>query len=152
MRNFSVRQLAFDFDPSKASDTDSANVQISSPSPTILSSSPVKLPDFARYDPLYAVTSRIAGRINAASISESEHKSLLQERQTLLNKKFNGTITRKESNRLEYIRWSLDRVEDARHGQALQVLESSVAQYEQFLADLRSLPAQIRDLLPRKHP
>jgi len=61
----------------------------------------------------------------------------------LLDKKFSGTITRKEENRLEYIRWSLDRVEDARHGEALERLEDAVRQYEDFLSDLRYLEREL---------
>ena len=46
------------------------------------------------------------------------------------------TITIQESNRLEYVRWSLDRIEDARHGAALDRLEVYINRYEEFLDDL----------------
>ena len=50
----------------------------------------------------------------------------------LLDKKFDGHITRKELNRLEYVRWSLDRIEDAKHGETLDILEMAISRYEQF--------------------
>ena len=65
------------------------------------------------------------------------------ERQELLDKKFLGSITRRELNRLEYVRWSLDRIEDAIHGPALDVLEDSVSMYEQFLSEVRGLEVQL---------
>jgi hypothetical protein len=92
---------------------------------------------------VYAATARIAGRLNAANVSETEHNSLLRERQALLDKKLGGTIARKEENRLEYIRWSLDRIEDAKHGHTLDMLEDRVRAYEQLLSDMQSLRAQL---------
>ena len=83
--------------------------------------------------------SRQAGRLNAASISDEEHDQLLQERQDLLDKLFVGTISRKETLRLEYVRWSLDRIEDARFGRVLDVIESNVELYERFSFDLSRL-------------
>lgn len=77
-----------------------------------------------------------------------ENLELLRERERLLMKKFEGTITRKESNRLEYVRWSLDRIDDARHGQGLEALESAVSRYEDVLTGLRSLGLQLEERLP----
>lgn len=108
--------------------------------------------DFPRFDSLAVIRPqavRMAGRINAASISEAEHNALLRERQRLLDRKFAGELTRQESNRLEYVRWSLDRIEDARHGDALDSLEASVANYERFLSDLQALDRKIRQPVVR---
>ncbi len=93
-----------------------------------------------RFDDLSGVraqTARMAGRINAAGVSKDEHHALLRERQALLDKKLSDGISRRELNRLEYVRWSLDRIEDARHGQALDLLEGYVTKYEDFLSELR---------------
>jgi hypothetical protein len=105
-----------------------------------------RLPDFGDYAEVYAVTSRIAGRLNATNVSEQERNSLLRERQDLLDKKLSGTITSKEANRLEYVRWTLDRIEDAQHGLTLDALESSVERYEKFLADVQALQEELRQL------
>lgn len=102
------------------------------------SSAPPRFPTFGVSGELYAIGARRAGRINAASVSKEEFNKLLQERQVLLDKKFAGTMTRKESIRLEYVRWSLDRIEDARHGQTLDALDDLVTRYEQLQTDLRN--------------
>src|SRR6478672_12269628 len=58
----------------------------------------------------YAHTARMAARMNARSVSEKERTDLLDERQRLLDKHFDGELTREDSIRLQYIRWSLDRI------------------------------------------
>ncbi|HEX4112903.1 MAG TPA: hypothetical protein VH020_10235 [Stellaceae bacterium] len=93
---------------------------------------------------VFAATSRWAGRINASSISQDEFESLHQERQVLVHKKYLGTITQRESNRLEYVRWSLDRIEDARHGWVLDRLETAAAEYEQLVAEIKGLQGQLK--------
>jgi hypothetical protein len=103
----------------------------------------LNVPDFGARGPMYAVASRLAGRINAAGISEAEHKELLQKRQLLLDKKLGGTISRKEANQLEYVRWSLDRIEDARNGAALDKLEDAVSLYERFVSDVQAFNEQL---------
>ncbi len=90
-----------------------------------------------------AATARQAGRLNAAHISEAEVNELKEERQRLLDKRFAKTITRPEVNRLEYVRWSLDRIEDARHGIVLDALESYVAYYEEFAQNVAVLQMQL---------
>lgn len=101
----------------------------------------LKLPTFGNY--VYAATARKAGRVNARAISTEEHDALLAERQSLLDKIFAGTATRQETNRLEYVRWSLDRIEDAEHGEHLDRLEEVVVRYEHFLSDLHVLQKQL---------
>jgi hypothetical protein len=91
-----------------------------------------------------AQMARRAGRMNASSISNDEETQLHAERQKLLDKQFDNTITRAESIRLEYVRWSLDRIDDAKHGQALDALEQQIARYEAFAAEVRDLKAQLQ--------
>lgn len=99
---------------------------------------------------LYAVTAKVAGRLNATAVSDEEHAALLDERQTLLDKKFSGIITRQEQNRLSYIRWSLDRIEDAKFGASLDVLEEHVEQFEGLLSELAKFRRQVDRLSDRK--
>jgi hypothetical protein len=99
---------------------------------------------------VHAEAARLAGRMNAASISEEEMRTLLKERQLLLDKVFAKTISRKESNRLEYIRWSLDRIEDAKYGLALDDIESHVARYEHLLSELRNFTEAVDAAAGRK--
>jgi hypothetical protein len=95
---------------------------------------------------IYADAARIAGRINAASVSDEEHQAWLAERQALLDKKFESGLTGQESNRLEYVRWSLDRIEDAKHGFILDQLESYVSQYEIVLTEIQRLQRELEGM------
>jgi len=97
-----------------------------------------------------AATNKAAGRMNAAAISAEEENALLLERQALLVKKLEGTATKKELNRLTYVRWSLDRIDDARHGESLDVLENRVAMYEGFLEEVQNISRQLAGLSNKK--
>ncbi|RQU98733.1 hypothetical protein DF042_23420 [Burkholderia cenocepacia] len=83
-------------------------------------------------------------------LKEGEWEALLSERQQLLDKQFSGVITKSESNRLDYVRWSLDQIEDARYGASLDVLESSVARYESFLESVQQLKNDLVRNIPTK--
>jgi hypothetical protein len=143
MRSSSARQLEFDY-------SDTPDVLSAAPAAPADAgtSAPFRVPHLGVTDQVYAAMARSAGRVNAANVSEEEHNLLLRERQTLLDKQFAGTITRKEQNRLEYVRWSLDRIEDAKHGQTLDVLEDLVQRYEQFLSQMRNIEMQLAEQMP----
>jgi hypothetical protein len=145
MRISSARQPEFDFGPITslgAAQQPSLNEETLEPEQARSdpATSSVIFPAFGGVSSdLYAVASRRAGRINAASISNEELDRLVVERQLLLDKKFNENITRAEIIRLTYVEWQLDRIEDAREGEALDRLESWVAEYERFKNDLQTL-------------
>ncbi|HYC69363.1 hypothetical protein [Brevundimonas sp.] len=105
----------------------------------------LKAPTF-EYGGAFAASSRRAGRINAAGSSEDELRSLLLQRQHLLDKKFEGSMSRKDEIRLEYVRWSLDRIEDARHGEHLDRLESAISRYEDLKMDIQALLEQLNHI------
>jgi hypothetical protein len=88
---------------------------------------------------IYAATAREAGRLNAAKIKPTELETLLSERQRLLDKKFEGTMSKSESNQLEYIRWSLDRIDDARRGIELEAMGAFVSKLEGFRDSINKL-------------
>src|SRR6266852_4426056 len=52
-----------------------------------------------------AAQARIAGRVNAAAVSDAERGALLAERAAILKKKFESPLTKAEVRRLEYVRW-----------------------------------------------
>ena len=99
---------------------------------------------------LRAAASKAAGRINASTASEKEYNDLLAERQKLLDRKFSGEITRRETNRLAYVRWSLDRIEDAKYGASLDILEDHVIQYENLLREIGNLTRQLETHTPKR--
>jgi hypothetical protein len=140
MRSSSATQLALDYEAPAALRAGVTSIGPAAGAP----------PTVPKYDPVSAATSQIAGRMNAASVSDREREELLRERASLLNKKFAGQITRKESHRLEYVRWSLDRIEDAKHGYALEALDEAVTRYESILDELKKLGLQLEAQLPRK--
>jgi hypothetical protein len=114
----------------------------------ILSSSDKpELPEFKpRHAPGFDAVSRIAARINASAISKEEQVAFLAERAALLQKKYESSLTRREINRLAYVRWSLDRIEDAKYGANLDVLDSAVSEYEDFMGEIRTLGEKIAGL------
>jgi hypothetical protein len=82
---------------------------------------------------------RLAGRLNASAVTDAERNELLAERAKLLDKLDAGTITRKEEIRLEYVRWSLDRIEDARYGPAMDRLEAQIDEFQKLAKRLMGL-------------
>jgi len=107
-------------------------------------SSPEPPSTFRASGTVFAATSRWAARINASNVSQDEFEALHKERQNLVQKKYLGSITTQETNRLAYVRWTLDRIEDARHGWVLDRLETVAAEYEQLVLEIRNLHQQLR--------
>jgi hypothetical protein len=147
MSTSSVKQSSFDFVEYES--------QVAAPSlkgkrrpDADLSATVVNFPTFDYSSVESAAASRIAGRLNALSIKPEEHQAWLNERQLLLDKEFAGTITPRESNRLKYVCWSLDRVDDARYGHDLEMLETAVSRFEQLQADIQGLQKQLSEHLP----
>lgn len=141
MRSSSLRQQELDFENSspEAPSQRSGTGELAFPNFEILSNRQTM-----------AIASRRAGRLNAAAVSQDEIDALLDERSKLLDKKFAGTMNRAESIRLTYVRWQLDRIDDAEEGAKLDALEALVTQYEQLHSDLESLKASIQQHSSRK--
>jgi hypothetical protein len=99
---------------------------------------------------LDAATIRRAGRLNASQVTEAEYNDLLRERQHLLDKKFGSTMTRSDEIRLQYVRWSLDRIEDAKYGPDLDILEGAIDRYEQLSRDISNLGNQLSEELAKR--
>ena len=91
----------------------------------------------------FALAARIAGRINAASISDREVAELHRKRRILVERKYSSGLSRHDEHELRYIRWTLDRVEDAKQGYALDILEAATARYEDLLRRMGSLENQL---------
>jgi hypothetical protein len=91
-----------------------------------------------------ARAARIAGRLNASTVSDEERDALYAERQSLLDKKFAEAMTRKEEIRLTYVQWSLDRIEEALHSQTLDELEKQISRFERLGSDVNRLVGDLR--------
>lgn len=96
----------------------------------------------------YALSSRRAARINAAHAA-GELTKWIDERKILLDRHFAGTITAEERRRLRYVRWNIDRIQDAQNGEILDLLESFVARYEKFRADIQDFRQQLESVRRR---
>lgn len=88
-------------------------------------------------------SARQAARSNAAQTSVEEERAWLTERQILLKKQMVSGLDKAEKRRLEYIRWNLARIEDARIGPKLDQLEAAVKRYEDFLVEISRLRQDI---------
>jgi hypothetical protein len=106
---------------------------------------------FQSQDWFLAASARRVGRLSTAAISLGEEEELHQERQRLLDKKFAGILTRSEENRLSYVRWSLERIEDARVGPLLDEIETRLLQYEKLARDIASLKDILQSSTSRRH-
>jgi hypothetical protein len=165
MKNLSAAQLELELTDNRSTDTNSSASTGKSGDTVIApvsrettdfdggATTSLRPPRFGNWASIYAITSRQAGRVNALRIPERERQDLLRERQALLDKKFAGQITKRESNRLEYVRWSLDRIEDARHGEELDRLDAAVSDYERARDALTDLHRQLTGLVDeeRRH-
>ena len=97
-----------------------------------------------------AASARTAGRINASKISDLEHRSFVDERHRLLTKKYETGLTRQEENRLTYVDWSLDRIEDAKHGFHLDLVEAKIQMYESLAQNILALRADLERYAPAR--
>jgi hypothetical protein len=97
-----------------------------------------------------AASAKRAGRLSAALTTSDERDRLLKERQQLLDKKFAGVMTKLEENRLSYVRWTLDRIEDALYGPMLDEIEAKLLQYEHLRRDIASLQDVLHSSLGRR--
>ncbi|MCA9589932.1 MAG: hypothetical protein KC657_31730 [Myxococcales bacterium] len=91
-----------------------------------------------------------AGRALAARVSDEQRTRLLQEHRQLAQKKFReGGVTLREERRLQYVRWALDRIEDAESGEQLDRLRLVAQLQERLAADIVAFKSQVRSVARR---
>ncbi|TXM91964.1 hypothetical protein [Methylobacterium sp. WL116] len=91
----------------------------------------------------YAATSKIAARVHTANVSQGEIDKLERTRRALLDKKYAGEIRQEEINKLAYVRWSLDRIEDAKYGTSFDLLEEKVIAVERLIKEMAVLKSKL---------
>ncbi|WP_125469937.1 hypothetical protein [Caulobacter vibrioides] len=106
--------------------------------------------DFGRYDQTSAATARLAGRIVASQTTDAELDELHRSRHAILDKLELGSLSRRDEIKLKYIEWQLDRIEDARYGMSLDILEGMIEKYEAFAVDIHQLKADLDAHATRK--
>lgn len=68
-----------------------------------------------------------------------DKNNLIEERNLLVSKKFDEGLNKNEENRLAFVRWQLNRIEDAEIGDDLDKFEKMASEYEKFSKDLEKL-------------
>jgi hypothetical protein len=88
-------------------------------------------------------------KINRAitrKMPEAERKQIISERNQLVQKQFKVSLSIKEEKRLKYIRWQLDRIDDAESGEFLDYLEKITEAHEKFAKELNAFLTQISNI------
>lgn len=80
--------------------------------------------------------SRAAARKIALLTTDEEYQELLGEHRRLVEKRFKDGLARSEELRLQLLRWTLDRIEDARYGHDLDLLERLTAAHEYIASNV----------------
>ena len=68
-----------------------------------------------------------------------EKNKIITERDRLVTKKFKEGLVKKEEKRLTYVRWQLDRIDDAENGEMIDNLEKIVGDHESFADEVKKL-------------
>lgn len=100
-----------------------------------------------------SISADLIKRLNRAITKKTpaeEVKSLVDERNILVMKRTKAGLTRDEERRLTYLRWQLDRIDDAQYGEILDIFEKTAEEYERFASDIDSLLTQLGVVQKRK--
>ncbi len=96
--------------------------------------------------PYPALTSNYLRQVNreiTRKIPPDEREKVLRERNALVGKKFMEGLTPREERRLAYLRWQLDRFDDADTGEALDDMALIAKFFTNFSGELKSLLSQL---------
>ena len=73
-----------------------------------------------------------------------EKNKLIEERNTIVGKKFDGGLSKREERRLTLVRWQLDRLDDAEFGEGLDFVETVTEEHEKFAQEINHLLDQLK--------
>lgn len=114
---------------------------------TVLTLADVSKPGFSGLSP---DNIRQINRVITRKIPQSERQQIIDERNQLVRKQFKGGLSVKEENRLKYVRWQLDRIDDAETGGFLDYLQIITEGHEKFAKELQGLLGQMRNIQNRR--
>jgi len=80
-----------------------------------------------------AVPAREVSRRLVELTTEEEYRDLLDRRAVLVKRQLEERLSRSEELELQLVRWSLDRIDDAKYGRELDFLER-IAEAQEYLA------------------
>ena len=90
--------------------------------------------------------------ITRNEITEEDKKRLIEERNSLIERKFKNGLTIKEVKRLKYVRWQLDRIDDAENGEMLDYLEKIAQDHKEFAEEIHDLLNQLAQMDAKPKP
>lgn len=76
--------------------------------------------------------------------------ALYEEHGALVERSFEVGLSAKEQRRLDYVRWQLHQLQDARQGQRLEEVGSRAREYAAFAEEVARLKADLLDRLPKR--
>lgn len=85
----------------------------------------------------YAEQIRKMNRDISKLIPEDEKNSLMDEHRELVKKKMSLQLSAAEQRRLQFVRWQLDRIDDAESGDQLDRLEYLIRSQQNFSEDIQ---------------
>ena len=85
----------------------------------------------------------------AGETPDDEANALYAERKDLLARVMAGDATKVEKNRLALVRWHLERIEDAKHGEGLDKLEALSRLYAQVADRVRDVVGELERVKAR---
>lgn len=94
---------------------------------------------------LSASTIKEINRKKTQGIGPETKNAFIEERNKLVNKKFKEGLDEKEERRLTFVRWQLDRIDDAESGPTLDLFEKFVETNEGFANEVGSLLTELRE-------
>ncbi|MFH1530453.1 MAG: hypothetical protein ABIK09_06945 [Pseudomonadota bacterium] len=86
------------------------------------------------------VMEQLAARVDALYAEHSE----------LVDHNFSRGLSATEKRRLEFVRWNLHQIQDAKQGEQLDALGNRAREYAAFAAQVAQLKAEILDKLPKR--
>lgn len=90
---------------------------------------------------------RNMGRLLSAQIDAEEYERILSERAELLERSFQDGLRPPEQRRLRMLEWHLERIDDARYGPGVDLLERAASTHESFAHELSSLVDRLSDAM-----
>ena len=77
-------------------------------------------------------------------------EALHTEHAALVDRRFADGLSSVEQRRLDYVRWQIHQLQDARQGEHLDGLSQRAREYATFASDVLQLKAELLDLLPKR--
>ena len=95
---------------------------------------------------------RHASRALTRRTMADEEPALLRERDELLDRKYESGLDVHGERRLTYVRWQLDRIDDALNGEHLDAVERVVSAQEQMAGTIDEYAHIVRGYAGSRHP